>query len=214
MSTSLTKQFYDRISGAYDLIADGGEHQARERGLEMLDVQPGESVLEIGYGTGHSLVQLAKSVGPGGHVIGIDISSGMRDVAQQRVTEAGVEKQVELLLGAVPPLPMEDDVFDAVAMSFTLELFPSETLMSVLAECRRVLKPGGRLGVVSMATVEDGNDESILERTYIWMHHHFPHIVDCQPIPLEKKVTEAGFRLEKQERISLFTMPVAIVVAK
>jgi demethylmenaquinone methyltransferase/2-methoxy-6-polyprenyl-1,4-benzoquinol methylase len=214
VTTDLTKQFYDRISHAYDLIADGGEHEARERGLKLLDVQPGESVLEIGYGTGHSLVQLAKSVGPSGRVTGIDISSGMRDEAQKRIAESGVENEVELLVGAVPPLPMASDLFDVVAMSFTLELFPRDTVPSVLSECRRVLKPGGRLGVVSMATVEDGEDESLLERTYIWMHHHFPHIVDCQPIPLEKKITEAGFILEKRERISLFTMPVAIVVAK
>jgi ubiquinone/menaquinone biosynthesis C-methylase UbiE len=213
MTTDLTKDFYNRISHAYDLIADGGEHRARERGLDLLDVQNGESVLEIGYGTGHSLVQLAKSVGPSGQVTGIDISSGMRDVAQKRVAEAGVGNHVELLLGAVPPLPMASDSFDVVAMSFVLELFPLETIPDVLSECRRVLKPGGRLGVVSMATVEDGKEESLLERTYIWMHRHFPHIVDCQPIPLEKKITEAGFILEKRERISLFSMPVAIVVA-
>ena len=78
---------------------------------------------------------------------------------------------------------------------------------------RRVLKPGGRLGVVSMATVQDGKSESVLERTYVWMHTHFPHIVDCQPIPLERLVEEAGFSIATQERIDLFTMPVAIVVA-
>lgn len=213
MSTNLTQQFYDRISHVYDLIADDGEHQARERGLEVLDVQPGESILEIGYGTGLSLVELAKSTGPSGRVTGIDISPGMRDVAQKRATEAGVADQVELLVGAVPPLPLEDDTFDVVTMSFTLELFPLETIPEVLAECRRVLKPGGRLGIVSMAQVEDGEDESMLERTYIWMHTHFPHIVDCQPIPVEEMVQAAGFTLAKQERISLFTMPVAIVVA-
>lgn len=214
MTTNLTQQFYDRISHAYDLIADGGEHEARERGLQLLEVQPGESVLEIGYGTGHSLVQLAKSVGESGRVTGIDISSGMRDVAQKRVSESGVESRVELLVGEVPPLPMLDKSFDVVTMSFTLELFPLDSIPEVLAECRRVLKPGGRLGVVSMATIAEGEDASVLERTYIWMHTHFPHIVDCQPIPVERLITEAGFTLDKQERISLFTMPVAIVVAK
>ncbi len=45
------------------------------------------------------------------------------------------------------------------------------------------------------------------------MHKHFPHIVDCQPIPLEKPIIDAGFTLGKYERMELFTMPVAIVVA-
>jgi demethylmenaquinone methyltransferase/2-methoxy-6-polyprenyl-1,4-benzoquinol methylase len=211
---NLTQQFYNRISHAYDLIADGGEHEARERGLELLNVQPGESVLEIGYGTGHSVVQLAESVGRSGHVTGIDISSGMRDIAQKRVSEGGLDDRVKLTVGEVPPLPMEDDVFDVVTMSFTLELFPLKTIPTVLSECRRVLKPGGRLGIVSMAAVKDGEDESLLERTYIWMHTHFPHIVDCQPIPLEELVTNAGFTLSVHERMSLFTMPVSMVVAE
>lgn len=209
-----TQRFYDRISHAYDLIADGGEHKARERGLELLDVQPSESVLEVGYGTGHSLVALATSVGESGHVSGIDISTGMRDVAQKRVQAAGLEDVVDLFVGSVPPLSFKDNAFDAVIMSFTLELFAMETIPEVLAECRRVLKPDGRLGVVSMATVESGQDESVLEWTYVWMHTHFPHIVDCQPIPLEELLENAGFSLCKHERIDLFTMPVAIVVAK
>ncbi|MCS7469621.1 hypothetical protein NZK35_23470 [Stieleria sp. ICT_E10.1] len=54
-----TRSFYDRISHVYNLIADAGEHKARERGLEILAVQEGEDVLEIGYGTGHSLTELA-----------------------------------------------------------------------------------------------------------------------------------------------------------
>lgn len=210
---NLTREFYDRISHAYDLIADGGEHEARERGLALLNVEVGEAALEIGYGTGHSIVQLAESVGPEGHVTGIDISSGMRDVAQERVPASGMADRVELLVGEVPPLPMDDATVDVVSMSFTLELFLVDSIPKVLAECRRVLKPGGRLGVVSMASVQDGDDESVLERTYIWMHTHFPHIVDCQPIPLEKLVMAAGFSLAAHERMSLFTMPVAMVVA-
>ncbi|MEM8678997.1 MAG: methyltransferase domain-containing protein [Planctomycetota bacterium] len=214
MSNSPAKAFYDRISKAYDLIADGGEHQARERGLSQLDVQPGEQVLEIGYGTGHSLVTLANRVGATGQVTGIDISTGMREVSAKRVAEAGVEERVELLVGEVPPLPCDPESFDVINMSFTLELFPLPTIPAVLAECRRVLKPQGRLGVVSMATVPGGEDPSVLERSYVWMHTHFPHIVDCQPIPLESLLKDAGFELAVAERIELFTMPVAIAVAR
>lgn len=83
------KTFYDRISGAYDAIADVGEHRARERGLEALAVQPGECVLEIGFGTGHSLIELAKAVGPTGCVCGVDISDGMYDVARHRLIANG-----------------------------------------------------------------------------------------------------------------------------
>ena len=212
MKETEAKTFYDRISGVYDSIADGGEHKARERGLELLSVQPGESVLELGYGTGHSLVGLAEAVGEEGTVAGVDISDGMCKVATKRVDQAGVSDRVTLKVADVPPLPYDDDTFDVVSMSFTLELFPLDVIPAVLLEIKRVLRPGGRVGVVSMATVEDGDSESVLERTYKWMHQHFPHIVDCQPIPAEKFVSDAGFELAKSERLDLFTMPVAALV--
>ncbi len=214
MADNSTRHFYDRISHASDLIADGGEHVARERGLELQAVRRGEFVLELGFGTGHSLVKLAEAVSDSGHVAGIDISTGMRDVARSRLQQAGRENRVELQVQAIPPIPYPAESFDAIVMSFTLELFPLTTIPAVLRECQRVLKPGGRLGVVSMATVPEEQSASVLERTYIWMHTHFPHIVDCQPIPLEDLVQQAGFVLDQHERIDLFTMPVAIVVAK
>ncbi len=213
MNESPAKTFYDRISHAYDLIADGGEHVARERGLALLNVRPGESVLEVGYGTGHSLVTLANSVGADGHVTGIDISTGMRDVAAKRVAEAKLDLRVDLKIGNVPPFPAELGQFDVVTMSFTLELFALDLIPEVLAECRRVLCKKGRLGVVSMATALHGDKVSVLERSYIWMHTHFPHIVDCQPIPLESLLVASGFKITQLERIELFTMPVAIAVA-
>ena len=207
-----TKSFYDRISHAYDLIADGGEHEARQRGLELLNIQPGESVLEIGFGTEHTLLALAKAVGPSGHVVGIDISTGMRDVARNRLRDENCENLVRLLVQTVPPLPLESATVDAVTMSFTLELFPLHEIPILVAECRRVLRPHGRLGVVSMATVDEGERASMLEKTYVWMHNHFPHIVDCQPIPLEVLLASAGFSIQQKAKLEIFTMPVAAVV--
>ncbi len=213
MTDHATKTFYDRISHAYDFIADSGERDARERGLAQLNVQPGESVLEIGFGTGHSLLSLATAVGADGHVTGIDISTGMREIAAKRIAAADLADRVELRVGSVPPIPADLGPFDAITMSFTLELFGLETIPKVLAECRRLLRRDGRLGVVSMATVAPGDHTSMLERTYVWMHTHFPHIVDCQPIPLESLLETAGFKLAQRERVELFTMPVAIAVA-
>jgi demethylmenaquinone methyltransferase/2-methoxy-6-polyprenyl-1,4-benzoquinol methylase len=172
-SEGLTRHFYDRISGAYDLLADSNEKAARDRGLALLAAKPGERALEIGYGTGHSLVELANAVGPKGHVAGVDISEGMYHVATRRIDQAGLSDRVKIQVATVPPLPYPDASFDAAWMSFTLELFPLETIPAVLREIRRVLKPGGRLGVVSMALSRAGEHDSALERTYKWMHIHF-----------------------------------------
>jgi ubiquinone/menaquinone biosynthesis C-methylase UbiE len=91
-----TKSFYDRISTSYDLIADSNEHAARERGIEMLAVRPGENVLVVGFGTGHSLVALARAVGPTGRIFGVDISEGMLSVARKRIVEERVVDRVEI----------------------------------------------------------------------------------------------------------------------
>ncbi|MAI34913.1 MAG: 2-heptaprenyl-1,4-naphthoquinone methyltransferase [Rhodopirellula sp.] len=213
-STPATNQsFYDRISHAYDLISDAGEHKARERGEQALDVHAGERVLEIGYGTGNTMIHLAAAVGESGNVAGIDVSSGMKNVATKKLAAEGFADRTDLSVGDARKLPYEDDCFDAAFASFTLELFPLEDIPAVLAEVVRVLKPGGRLGVVSMATVLDGDKASSLEKTYVWMHEHFPHIVDCQPIDVVSFVEEAGLSIQQNVEMAIWTMPVRCVVA-
>lgn len=207
-----TRRFYDRISRAYDLMADASERTAREKGLELLAVGPGERVLEIGFGTGHALAALARAAGEAGRVVGVDISPGMADVAGHHLERAGLAERVELLVEAVPPIPCGDGELDAVFMSFTLELFPAEVIPPVLAEVRRVLAPRGRLGVVAMTESRSG--EGLLERAYKWMHEHFPHIVDCRPIDVEGVLEAAGFHVSAKEVIEIWTLPVTAAVAR
>jgi len=208
------RHFYDRISSVYDALADSSEGACRERGLELVAPAAGESALELGFGTGHGLVGLARRVGDGGRVVGLDVSEGMAREARRRLAAEGLVDRVELRVAEAPPLPFPDASFDVAYASFTLELFPEPVLPAVLSEIQRVLRPSGRLGVVSMATPGEGEKESALSHTYRWLHRHFPHIVDCQPIQVERFLAEAGFELAAQERMSIWTLPVAIVVAR
>lgn len=208
------RAFYDRISSAYDLLSDASERAARLRGLQLLNAQPGERVLEIGFGTGNELVDLAGKVGGTGKVVGVDISSGMKSVAAHKLAKAGLTDAVELLLADARTLPFPDDSFDAAYSSFTLELFSEEDIPVVLSEIKRVLKSGGRLGVVSMATVNTGEHASALEKAYIWMHRHFPHIVDCRPISVAAVLQSAGFNVTASESLDIWTLPVTAAVAK
>lgn len=206
------RHFYDRIAGAYDLLADANERAARQAGVRALGLRPGEAVLELGFGTGNEVLELAGLVGPAGRVAGIDISPGMLAVADRKLAEAAPPTPVDLRVGDARSLPFGEAGFDAVYTSFTLELFPAGDIPVVLAEARRVLKPGGRIGVVSMATVRPGEHPSALEQTYVWMHRHFPHLVDCRPIDTEHVVSAAGFRIEAVQDREIWTMPVRVVV--
>jgi demethylmenaquinone methyltransferase/2-methoxy-6-polyprenyl-1,4-benzoquinol methylase len=208
------RAFYDRISQAYDLLADANERAARVTGVHALELKPGERVLELGFGTGNEVLDLAELVGPTGGVAGIDISSGMLEVARKKLADRPPAAKIDLRVGDARSLPWPDGSFDAVYTSFTLELFPAADIPVVLAEARRVLRNGGRLGVVSMSVVKPGQSPSLLERTYVWMHHHFPHIVDCRPIDVPAAVTAAGLRVVKTIDLVIWTMPVAAVVAE
>ena len=208
------RAFYDRISEAYDWLSESNERAARQTGVEILNLKPGEQVLEIGFGTGNEILDLAKLVGAGGKVNGIDISPGMLAVAQRKVSKAGLATPIELQVGDARALPYGDGSFDAAYTSFTLELFPEEDVLVVLSEIRRVLRPSGRIAVASMAKVKPGSKASALERTYVWMHRHFPHIVDCRPIDVSAILTGAGFRVVKQIDLEIWTMPVAAVLAE
>jgi ubiquinone/menaquinone biosynthesis C-methylase UbiE len=208
------RSFYDRISHSYDLIADAGEHTAREKGERALYLQPGESVLEIGFGTGNSLLYFVECVGPDGAVAGVDISPRMRDVAEEKLRARSLQDWVCLKIGDARQLPFDDNHFDAVFMSFTLELFPATDIPLVLDEVERVLKPDGRTAVVAMASPNELERASTLERTYVWMHRHFPHIVDCQPINAASFLKNTNFAITSEEEVEIWTMPVRITVGQ
>lgn len=204
------KRFYDRISSVYDYLTRAFERKFAERALERLSVGEGETVLEIGFGSGYCLQRIAESVGKTGKAHGVDISSGMLAVTKRRLDKAGLMDRVQLYRGDAANLPYGDNTFDAVFMSSTLELFDTGEILIVLEEVKRVLKPGGRLGVASMSKE---NGKSVLLRLYEWAHKKWPKYVDCRPIYVEQSLRDAGYEIRTKERVRLFRLPGEIVVA-
>ncbi len=86
-----TRSFYDKIAKVYDLLAEFSEQSVRDAGLEMLATASGETILEIGCGTGHSLVTMANDVGQQGKVVGVDISENMLEETRKLLIHEKVE---------------------------------------------------------------------------------------------------------------------------
>ena len=203
------KRFYDWLSRFYDLLAVF-ERKYAGMALASLSVNEGETVLEIGFGSGHCLRRIAQSVGQSGKAYGIDISAGMLEVTKGRLEKAQLMARAELYCGDAATLPYDDNTFDAVFMSFTLELFDTPEIPEVLREVKRVLGPGGRLGVVSMSKE---NGESMLMRIYEWFHTKWPKYIDCRPIYVEQSLRDAGYRIKNKEKVRFFGLPGEIIIA-
>lgn len=207
-SRKQTKAYYNKISRFYDALADRSEAPIRKAGIRVLNAKAGETVLEIGFGTGHELATLAQAVGPRGKVFGLDLSDKMMSLAKRNLDEAGFPKNIWLRCGDAEKLPYAEESMDGLFMSFTLELFDTPEISRVLSECKRVLRPGGRIVVVGMSKL--GEREPLIG-AFEWAHKHFPNFIDCRPIYVQQSLEHAGFEIQKA-LIKRMWIPVEIVL--
>ena len=209
-SKEVARQSYDRLSRWYDMLAASSEWKYTQLGLQMLAAQEGERILELGFGTGNALLELGRDVGSSGLISGIDISEGMLNIASEKLETAGLSEHVKLDCGDGAALPYDVSEFDAVFMSFTLELFDTPEIPVVLGECLRVLKPNGRMVVVAMVKKERDN---LAVRLYEWAHAKLPNYVDCRPIMLRRDLQRSGFNLQKVSERMMWGLPLEIALA-
>jgi demethylmenaquinone methyltransferase/2-methoxy-6-polyprenyl-1,4-benzoquinol methylase len=208
---SMARAFYNRMSSWYDLVAGSSESKYRNIGLSKLDIKQGEKVLEIGCGTGQCIVTMAECVGESGQVYGIDISDQMLKVACERVNRNDLSERVSLMCCDGVDLLFESGYFDAVFMSFTLELFDTPEIATVLRECRRVLNRDGRICVVAMSK---RRHSTLAVRIYEWAHERFPNIIDCRPIYVRESLERNGYQIIEAEEMCIWGLPLEIVLAK
>ena len=209
LSKEHVRDYYNKIARFYDALAEHSERPMKELGLEKLAPAPGERILEIGFGTGHMLAEIARAVGEGGKALGIDLSDEMTVLTREALEKEGLLERAELHTGDASRLPFDDGSVDGVFMSFTLELFDTPEIPAVLAECRRVLRASGRIAVVAISR-ESERDPSVA--VYEWTHRHFPNLLDCRPIYVERSLAEAGFTIDSAE-VRRMWVPVEIVLA-
>ena len=113
-----------------------------------LALQPGESVLDVGCGTGVFLPGLAAIAGPEGRVVGLDHSAAFLEDARKRLTEASLSDRVALVEGDAHRLPFEDETFDAAHCERVLMHLEDPAL--AIREMERVVRPGGRVVIAEV----------------------------------------------------------------
>ncbi|HET8951668.1 MAG TPA: arsenite methyltransferase [Solirubrobacteraceae bacterium] len=110
----------------------------------VADLHDGETVLDLGSGAGADVLISARRVGPTGKAIGLDMTDGMLDLARANAADAGVDN-VEFVKGYLEDIPLPDGSVDVVISNCVINLAADKR--TVLMECARVLRPGGRFAV-------------------------------------------------------------------
>lgn len=210
-STTQARATYDRLAPWYDWVEAPFERHARAAGLRLLDARPGERILEIGTGTGHTLAALAHQVGPAGSLVGIDLSLRMIQVTRRRLARKNRGARLALVLADACHLPLDAASIDAITMSFTLELMATEDIPVVLTQCRRVLRDTGRITVVSLALRDTPN---LMTRQYLAAHSRWPRTIDCRPLPLRDVLVSSGFTASKAWSGTIGGLPVIGISAR
>ena len=122
---------YDRQAFSYDPWSILTESRAHQEALSLAGVLPGETILEVGVGTGRLLREIV-AANPTGLNVGIDISCGMLARATAKMPELAAQGQLQI--GSAFALPCQDGCFDAVAGAYILDIIPDQALVTVLRE--------------------------------------------------------------------------------
>jgi demethylmenaquinone methyltransferase/2-methoxy-6-polyprenyl-1,4-benzoquinol methylase len=147
------ENMFNSIATRYDLLntlmSFGLDKSWRRFAVMRTEVGSGDRALDICCGTGMLTMELARGVGPEGAVTGLDFSENMLKVAKDKITQFAYQENITLIQGDAMKLPFDDNSFNCVTVGWGLRNVPS--VMQVLKEMQRVVKPGGKVVSLDMA---------------------------------------------------------------
>ena len=155
-SASGVSALYDRLAPVYDLPAEIlevlGANALRRKAVSLLELHHGDTVVDLGCGSGFNLIALAEAVGPTGHVIGVDLSTGMLRRARARADRGGLPN-VTLVHSDMRDYEVPKGVA-AVLATFSLEMVPEhDVVVGVVA--KRLAAVDGRAAVLGLRRPAD-----------------------------------------------------------
>jgi phosphatidylethanolamine/phosphatidyl-N-methylethanolamine N-methyltransferase len=142
MDYETIKRAYAILSPVYDFLFDKVFYPGRVAAIDLLEIKPGDRVLEVGVGTGLNLPLYPRDC----EVTGIDISEGMLRKADERVRTSGMTN-TKLMVMDASKLEFPENSFDRVIATYVISAVPDP--VKTLLEMRRVCKPSGHLVILN-----------------------------------------------------------------
>lgn len=133
-------------------ILSGNGKIHSDTGFDLLDVQPGDSVLDVGCGYGETCLQLADKVGASGEVVGIDCTEAFLEIGKQELAST-LYANVDYILGDAQNHPFADNAFDVAISRFGVMFF--ENRVAAMKNIHRSLKPGGKMMLIVWRSLKD-----------------------------------------------------------
>jgi demethylmenaquinone methyltransferase/2-methoxy-6-polyprenyl-1,4-benzoquinol methylase len=148
------QEMFDGIAKRYDFLNHflslGIDLYWRKQSVNALALKDGQILLDVACGTGDQGFSALKAVDI--QVIGLDFSFNMLELARQKISDRGLDKQFEVVQGDAEKLPFQDNTFDALSISYGIRNVG--TISTALNEFYRVLKPAGRISILEFAEPE------------------------------------------------------------
>jgi ubiquinone/menaquinone biosynthesis C-methylase UbiE len=202
---------YDSMSPIYDLVTRY-ETGSLETATRIADPKLGHIVLEAGFGTGRTVARFAEKVGNSGAVYAFDVSQKMTKRAHRLIDRRNLADRANLIVGEAGNIAIGDALFDLVFSSYMLDLMDTAAIPGVLLEFKRVLKPSGRLVLVSLSKGSKWYDNMKL---YEWVYKRSPSLLGgCRPVLLTSFLQDLGFQaIERTPMRAGHLMPTEIIRA-
>lgn len=141
---------FSRIAPKYDvmnnLVSLGIQKRWRRIFFKKLAVSRNDRCLDLCCGTGDMTIGLARRAG---NIVGLDFNQEMMQVAQKKIMAANLQGSIQLVQGDAMALPFRDQSFDCITICFGLRNVPNAG--KTIQEAYRVLKPGGKFGIIEMS---------------------------------------------------------------
>ena len=205
ISRAQARQAYDTLGTGLDRAARF-EARAGTHALAILGLKPGQRTLQIGVGTGKAHLAIARAVAPGGQAFGLDLSRVMLRLTHRH-------SAAPLCEGDAVALPFATHSFDRLYCAYLLDLLPAADLPRALAEFARVLRPTGRLALVSLTEGVDLPRRLFVAAWKLRFRLAPRSLGGCRPLRLRPLVERAGFVVERRDIITQRGFPSEIVVA-